>query len=96
MARQSPATEHLNQDMKRDVFLSHTSSDKLRYVRPLARKLEERGITYWLDEAEIAWGERVSMAISRGLEASRYVLVVISEEFVGRTWPQTELSVSNQ
>ncbi|MFM7641531.1 MAG: toll/interleukin-1 receptor domain-containing protein [Cyanobium sp.] len=80
--------------MKRDVFLSHTSSDKLRYVRPLSRKLEERGITYWLDEAEISWGERVSMAISRGLEASRYVLVVLSEEFLRRTWPQTELSAA--
>ena len=94
MARQSPSTEHSTMDTKRDVFLSHTSSDKLKYVRPLARKLKERGITYWLDEAEISWGERDSIAISRGLEASRYVLVVLSEEFVGRTWPQTELSAA--
>jgi hypothetical protein len=81
-------------DTRRDVFLSHTSGDKIRYVQPLAHKLHERDITYWLDEAEIGWGERVSMAINRGLAESRYVLVVLSEEFVGRRWPETELSAA--
>jgi len=84
----------MNETERRDVFLSHTTADKISFVQPLAYKLDERGITYWLDEAEIAWGERISLAINRGLQASRYVLVFLSESFVGRRWPETELSAA--
>ena len=78
----------------RDVFLSHTSADKISYVRPLACKLDERKVTYWLDEGEIAWGERISLAINRGLQASRYVLLFLTDSFIGRSWPETEMSAA--
>jgi hypothetical protein len=38
-------------------FLCHAGEDKEQVVRPLARKLEDTGITCWLDEAEVRWGE---------------------------------------
>ena len=38
------------------VFLSHNVNDK-PFVRNLARDLENHGVKYWLDEAEIKGGD---------------------------------------
>lgn len=76
----------------KDVFLCHSTSDKDSHVRPLARELTARGVSFWLDEAEIAWGASVTQKINQGLGTSRYVLVFLSEAFLQRNWPQTELS----
>lgn len=76
----------------KDVFLCHASSDKDTYVRPLARELTARGVSFWLDEAEIAWGASITQKINQGLGTSRYVLVFLSQAFLERNWPQTELS----
>ena len=34
----------------RDVFLSHVSVDKKQFIKPFVNALEEREISYWLDE----------------------------------------------
>ena len=78
----------------RDVFLSHASQDKREYVIPLARKLEEAGISYWLDEAEIRWGDKISSCISEGLANSKFVVVFLTPAFLGRNWTETELSAA--
>lgn len=75
----------------KDVFLSHASADKETHVRPLAVELEAVGISFWLDEAEIAWGESIAWKINEGLRDSRYVVVFISRHFIGRGWPEKEL-----
>ena len=75
----------------RDVFLSHANVDKEKYVRPLVELLEQREITYWLDEAEIRWGGSLLDQISQGLLKSRYVLFFLSDSFLGRPWPEAEL-----
>ncbi|MBI1745855.1 MAG: toll/interleukin-1 receptor domain-containing protein [Acidobacteria bacterium] len=49
------------------------------------------GITYWLDEAEIGWGDRITEKINGGLAQSRVVVVFLSDAFLQRRWPQTEL-----
>ena len=38
------------------VFLSHNHNDK-PFVRKLARDLENHGVHYWLDEAEMKIGD---------------------------------------
>ena len=38
--------------MSVSVFLSHTAADK-PFVRTLAGDLDNHGVRYWLDEAEI-------------------------------------------
>jgi TIR domain len=75
----------------KDVFLSHAAADKEGFVRPLARELDALGVSYWLDEAEIGWGERIAERINDGLKQSRFVVAFISETFVGRRWTETEL-----
>lgn len=78
----------------RDVFLSHASPDKDPYIYLIVKSLEKREITYWLDEAEIQWGDSLVDKISYGLEHSRYVLVFISEAFLARKWPMAELKAA--
>ena len=76
---------------RKDVFLSHASEDKAQYVVPLAEELTRRGISYWLDEAEIKWGDRITNKVDEGLALSRYVVVVLSDSFIGKGWPEAEL-----
>lgn len=76
---------------KRDVFICHASADKQSHVRPFAAALASAGITYWLDEAEIGWGDRITEKINDGLSRSRYVVVFLTEALLQRQWPQTEL-----
>jgi hypothetical protein len=76
---------------QRDVFLCHASADKETHVRPFAAALTSGGITHWLDEAEVGWGDRITEKINEGLGHSRYVVVFLTEAFLRRQWPQTEL-----
>lgn len=78
----------------KDVFLSHASQDKQTFVIPLARRLDEAGISYWLDEAEIRWGDKISSRISEGLTSSRFVIVFLTPSFLGRNWTETGLSAA--
>jgi glycosyltransferase involved in cell wall biosynthesis len=76
---------------EKDVFLCHAHEDKETIVRPLRHALERAGISYWLDEAEIGWGESISGQIEHGLSTSRYLLVVLSHTFVAKSYARAEL-----
>jgi hypothetical protein len=76
----------------KDVFLCHAGKDKERVVRPLAHKLEAAGISCWLDEAEVRWGDSIVSKVNEGLANSRFVIVVLSPSFVDKHWPQRELN----
>lgn len=76
---------------ERDIFICHASGDKESYVYPFAAELETHGITYWLDQAEITWGDRITEKINGGLARSRYVVVFLTDTFLKRHWPQAEL-----
>lgn len=77
----------------RDVFVCHVSQDKEAIARPVARALEEQGMSVWLDEAEMRWGDRVKTRIEEGLASSRFVLVVVSEHMTSKRsrWVQLEV-----
>ena len=74
-----------------DLFISHASEDKVAFVRPLAQALRNRGLYVWLDETELKLGDSLRRTIDRGLTASRYGVVVLSEKFFAKSWPQYEL-----
>lgn len=75
----------------RDVFICHASEDKINYVYPLIGELSTVGITYWVDEAEIMWGDDIIKKINQGLQQSKYIIVLITQNFLNKNWPQTEL-----
>jgi hypothetical protein len=78
----------------RDVFLSHASIDKNDIIKPFVKVLENREITYWLDEAELRWGHSLLEQISNGLQKSEFVIVFITDEFLSRNWAQAELKTA--
>ncbi len=91
MPNQDHSDSPLEAGYRRDVFISHAGPDKDTIVRPFVERLAEREISCWFDEAELRWGESLLEKISKGLTASRYVLVFITEAFLDRPWPEAEL-----
>ncbi|MDP9349919.1 MAG: DUF1883 domain-containing protein [Chloroflexota bacterium] len=74
-----------------DVFISHASEDKDEVVRPLAHALQDQGLEVWYDEFELRIGDSLRRKIDRGLANSRFGVVVLSESFFGKGWPNYEL-----
>ena len=74
-----------------DVFICHASEDKDIVVRPLAELLRSNHIEVWYDEFSLQIGDSIRRAIDKGLRQSRYGIVILSEEFFKKEWPQYEL-----
>lgn len=74
-----------------DVFISHASEDKHEVVRPLATALQGAGLSVWYDEFELRIGDSLRRKIDKGLASSRFGVVVLSQAFFGRGWPEYEL-----
>ena len=68
-----------------DVFLSHNSPDKAR-VRRLAERLRAANLRVWFDEWVIQPGDDIYLAIERGLEASRTLVLGLSPTALGSDW----------
>jgi hypothetical protein len=80
-------------DFAFDVFLSHTAKDKPR-VRRIAVQLRAAGLKVWFDEWTIAPGEDIYLAIERGLETSRRLVLFISPAALGSDWVGLERSTT--
>lgn len=74
-----------------DVFISHASEDKEDFVRQLAERLREEGVSVWYDDFTLNIGDRLRRSIDEGLSQSRFGIVVLSHNFFVKEWPQTEL-----
>lgn len=74
-----------------DLFISHASEDKDEIARPLADELMEAGLKVWFDEYELTVGDSLRRSIDRGLAQSRFGVVILSEHFFAKEWPQKEL-----
>lgn len=74
-----------------DVFVSHASEDKDDFVRDFVKCLQLRGLKVWYDEFTLRVGDSLRRSIDNGLKNSRYGIVVLSEAFFSKEWPQREL-----
>ena len=74
-----------------DVFISHASEDKDEVVRPFANALRSVGLSVWYDEFELRIGDSLRRKIDKGLANSRFGVVILSQAFFGRGWPEYEL-----
>jgi tetratricopeptide (TPR) repeat protein len=72
-----------------DVFLSHNKADKPQ-VRRLAKRLKKAGLQVWFDEWVIQAGDQILLAIERGLEASRSLVLCLSPNALGSEWVTME------
>lgn len=75
------------------VFLSHNHADK-PFVRRLAADLDNQGIPFWLDEAEIKVGESLIEKIRTGIDKVDFVAVVLSPNSIASPWVQREVDVA--
>ncbi|MBB4838877.1 hypothetical protein HNP52_001946 [Sphingomonas kyeonggiensis] len=74
-----------------DVFISHASEDKTDFVASLAEQARSKGLRVWYDEFSLSWGDKLRRSIDRGLSGSYFGVVVLSENFFKKEWPQIEL-----
>ena len=74
-----------------DFFICHASEDKDDFVRKLAENLKAKGAEVWYDEFELKVGSKLRREIDRGLVSSKFGIVVVSEHFFKKEWPQKEL-----
>ena len=77
-------------DKKYDIFISHASEDKDVIVRPLATIQERMSVRVWYDEFSLQLGDSLTASIDRGLQESRYGLVVLSKTFLSKKWTDYE------
>ena len=77
-------------EKKYDIFISHASKDKETIVRPLAIFLERLSVRVWFDEFSLQLGDSLTASIDKGLQESRYGLVVLSKSFLNKRWPEYE------
>lgn len=78
----------------KDFFLCHAWEDKEDFVRPLARTLTKLGARVWYDEFELTVGDSLGGEIDKGLAASKYGVVVLSEALLDKRstgWIEEEL-----
>ncbi len=74
-----------------DVFICHASEDKSAVVDPLAKELQKQGLRVWLDRSVLIIGDSLRRKIDEGLGSSRFGVVVLSQNFFTKSWPQREL-----
>lgn len=77
--------------MEWDIFISHASEDKVVLVSALAEKLRDKGLSVWYDDFILQPGDSLRQSIDQGLSESRCGVVILSEHFFGKKWPQAEL-----
>jgi len=71
------------------VFLSHSSHDKV-VVEQIARDLTGAEIDVWFDDWEILVGHSIPEEIEKGLRASDFVVLFLSEQAVRSGWVRKE------
>ncbi|HEX8377842.1 MAG TPA: toll/interleukin-1 receptor domain-containing protein, partial [Pedobacter sp.] len=63
-------SEEFQEEFQYDVFLSHSSKDKL-IIRELADRLKADNIRVWYDDWIIKPGDSIPIKINEGLKVSR-------------------------
>lgn len=79
-----------------DVFISHANEDKDAIVDGLAQQLEVLGVNVWYDDDQIQIGDSLMDSLDEGLSESRYGVIVLSENFIDKNWPESELKALMQ
>lgn len=77
--------------MKWDFFISHASEDKDAIARKLADGLKNEGFRVWFDEFTLTLGDSLRRSIDQGLSESKFGIVILSDNFFSKDWPQKEL-----
>lgn len=72
-----------------NIFISHSSKDKAAAVR-LATDLNFVGVDVWLDQWELQIGQSLTDGIAKAMDTSRYIAILITENYNKSVWTKTE------
>ena len=75
-----------------DFFIAHVSEDKDEIARPLAERLNSRGLMTWYVDYSLKQGSNLRESIDYGLARSRFGIVIVSKHFLEKQWPREELN----
>jgi len=87
----TPRESTLSSSFEHDLFICHASEDKEPFVKELAEILISKGLNVWYDDFTLSLGDSLRRSIDKGIAKSHYGVVVLSENFFGKEWPQKEL-----
>jgi TIR domain len=77
--------------MLKDTFICHASEDK-HLARSIWIRLEQYGITSWLDEAEMNAGDILVQKLSSAIHTSRWFIALLTPASVTKKWVTFELN----
>jgi len=75
-----------------DFFISHAAEDKEKIARPLADALNARGLIVWYVDYALKLGDNLRESIDYGLARASFGIVILSNHFFEKGWPQEELN----
>jgi len=74
---------------KPHIFISHSSRDKAAALQ-LAITLNFCAVDVWLDDWELEVGQSLTDEIAKAMEDSRYIAILITENYNRTVWTKTE------
>lgn len=86
-------TDMVRMNSSKDIFISYSTMDS-EVVLEFVSKLENSGITYWLDAMDIGWGENIVDRVFAGIQSSKYVVVFVSENSLKSQWVRNEITTA--
>lgn len=78
-------------EVRFDFFISYASEDR-EVAEALDKLLNARGYKVWRDRGQLTLGDSLTAKINEGLAASTFGIVILSEAFLRKNWPQAELN----
>lgn len=75
---------------KYDAFISHAVEDKLPVANDLCERLERAGLKIWYSGKELVVGDSLEKAIHKGLDESRFGVVILSPTYLEKNWTRRE------
>lgn len=75
---------------KYDAFISHAVEDKLPVANDLCERLEKAGLKIWYSGKELTVGDSLEKAIHKGLDQSKFGVVILSPTYLEKNWTRRE------
>ena len=69
-----------------DAFISHAVEDKIPIANELCARLEMAGLKIWYSGKELGVGDSIEKTIEKGLNRSRYGIVIFSPTYLSKNW----------
>lgn len=74
----------------RDFFISYASEDR-PFVEKLVQELRNNELSYWFDSEDLEIGDSLRRVIDKGVQESKFGIIVLSSKYMGKYWTNVEL-----